>query len=795
VLDLHGALAPARDAPAAPAAGDKDAGAGAGEEAKGGDDAEGLAPAEGVGTAGGGAAGAGPEEEDEGGEDEEQLRRDLAQLTREEGAPAPAAAAPVVLDGVRVPLSALLAAVERLGGSNQVVSWRLASDDALARVRAARAARKGAPPAPPAAALSSLAAAAAAQAAFERARLADVERLREREGRGPGPGPEAGAPGRKRRREGKGRESSDSAVQREDGSWGGIPAGLVQRDDGLLHHEAVVAWEAAGGRARDAAALVDADQGSAKQQAWWDSVAQLNKERGVIKGPGVHQPWAQLGAARVSLFRLYAAVMGCGGLLEVVRGRRWPAVLARVDLAPHLKTMLLARRLYATALYPLECRQRCGLLLPPVPPELFATPVAAASLAALPGAAAAAPAAASSQAAARQAVEAGLPTRAGLAAGGKRVWERSAGGWEGETGNARSKRVRRALDSDLPREVSWALGLLAVNSWEAVKGFEPHVELDGPVTAALARLLVRRLRARADASLSGALPNDVAGAEVLTALGTLRNFLRLPHLASSARRCAELAAALAVCVREGGERVRVAALEAVEQCVCSLDLAGPGGAALLDALAHSMRACHSASALLLLHLRIVSLLASAAPAADGAPRRPLTPPHPARADGHTAARAGGAVPLDASEALASEVVERATALLVSGHGPLQGSALDLVISVAQRPSLLARRMAGSKQLVRAAAHLLLGSPDYALEHERAATALRLLLQLPCGGGAPRAARFLSAAQREALVAAVTAEMAALPCSYASEAHPGAAPLVNLAQLLSVAAAPLDDPGP
>ena len=223
----------------------------------------------------------------------------------------------------------------------------------------------------------------------------------------------------------------------------------------------------------------------------------------MIKGPGVHQPWAQLGAARVSLFRLYAAVMGCGGLLEVVRGRRWPAVLARVDLAPHLKTMLLARRLYATALYPLECRQRCGLLLPPVPPELFATPVAAASLAALPGAAAAAPAAASSQAAARQAVEAGLPTRAGLAAGGKRVWERSAGGWEGETGNARSKRVRRALDSDLPREVSWALGLLAVNSWEAVKGFEPHVELDGPVTAALARLLVRRLRARADASLSG----------------------------------------------------------------------------------------------------------------------------------------------------------------------------------------------------------------------------------------------------------------------------------------------------
>ena len=61
----------------------------------------------------------------------------------------------------------------------------------------------------------------------------------------------------------------------------------------------------------------------------------------------------------------------------------------------------------------------------------------------------------------------------------------------------------------------------------------------------------------------------------------------------------------------------MAALEAMEQCVASLDLSDARGLRLLDALSHSMRACHSGSGQLLLHLRIVALLAAVEPSTPG----------------------------------------------------------------------------------------------------------------------------------------------------------------------------------
>jgi len=84
--------------------------------------------------------------------------------------------------------------------------------------------------------------------------------------------------------------------------------------------------------------------------------------------------------------------------------------------------------------------------------------------------------------------------------------------------------------------------------------------------------------------------------------------------------------------------------------------------------------------------------------------------------------------------------------------------------------------------VRAVVLVLLASPDFAQEHQRAATALRFLLQVPGCQGEKSAARFLSAAHRAALVASVTAEMANLPCALTPEAS-GAGSLVSLAQVL------------
>eukprot|EP00802_Teleaulax_amphioxeia_P006932 Tamp_06938.p1 GENE.Tamp_06938~~Tamp_06938.p1 ORF type:complete len:854 (-),score=151.59 Tamp_06938:43-2232(-) len=356
------------------------------------------------------------------------------------------------------------------------------------------------------------------------------------------------------------------------GGW--LPYGkdLVLKEDGMLHH-ADLAHDPLKSQWQPSRETLQAyktyDQSWDAQKKWWAAYQAFARPRGMVAdSPNVNVVPDGGQPTTISLFAFYHAVRARGGLHRVLATRCMSEAFRDLGMRWTPALAFEVRRLYVLSLYAWELKDLRGLDVRVNSGHelLFCLPVKETTALAA-AAARSAPVPLDSASQGKQLGLAGV--MGACSAGEKRIFERTCGDHSPEDAFERQKRLCRSLDSGRRGDVSWSLGVLAMSSWEAAKGIEPHVVLTDAISGALARylraLLVDPAPLNSDRVMlvTAASSADNRDANIEAVLIILKNFTCAPqsHLFASYAYNGDLLAALGLCLIHCCDQLRLLTLE------------------------------------------------------------------------------------------------------------------------------------------------------------------------------------------------------------------------------------------